>query len=264
MNRRPFSSFSPLVLVLVLALPTVLSAKDEYEWIASATPERTVETGMEVAGIVEKVLVDEGVRVEKGEIILRLRADREELAVEEARIELSRENSRRDHLEAKAARMETMVAENLVSREEFEDARIQAKLAVAGARMAAVRLSLAETERERRVLRAPWDGHVLRVSATEGGIVKAFEPLAEIADAAWLKATFFLDPTAASGADWPDRLRLFAAGESGADAQIAFAVDTVDPFPDPSTERIRLVLRIDPATGVDPGDRLRLVLPHTP
>ncbi len=263
MSRQSFPSFALFLFFLALAAPSGLSAENGYEWTATATPDRTVETGLEVAGIVDEVLVAEGARVEQGDALLRLRADRQELAVEEARIELEREKARRDHLEARATRMETMVAENLVSREEFEDARVQAKLAIAGAEMAATRLALAEADREQRVLRAPWAGHVLRISATEGAIVKAFEPLAELADAAQLKATFFLPPLAAAGPDWTAALRLVPADRENA-SEIPFTVKAVDPFPDPSTERVRLVLRLDPASGVAAGDRLRLLLPTSP
>ncbi len=252
MRSSAFHRFLPLLFLVPAAF-----AADGSSLAPAATlmPERSVEVGLEVAGIVEEVPVSEGGRVSGGDVILRLRATLQTLALEEAQLELRRETIRRDHLVAKAERMETMVAENLVSREEYEDARTQAGMARAGADLAANRVEARRAEVEQRVLTAPWDGFVLRVAAREGEIVKPFDPLAEVADPSRLKAVFFLTPSMVPADPGPDTWRLLAAGK---DSAIPFEVGGIDPFPDPSTERIRLILLVNPSEEVRSGDRVVL------
>jgi membrane fusion protein (multidrug efflux system) len=86
----------------------LLSANLETEKMADVYPR--------IQGIVERVLVDEGDFVKKGQVLLELEADEYKLAEERARLNYMRQKSEFD-------RMESMYKENLLSIEEFDRAK---------------------------------------------------------------------------------------------------------------------------------------------
>jgi RND family efflux transporter MFP subunit len=139
----------------------------------------------EVAGRLAALFVEEGSRVQQGQILGVLRNDDLKAAVEgakaslaaaEADLEEERASAHEAGLERK--RMETLLQRGLVSQSEFDQAEARAKVAEARVFSAAAdvessraRLQSTEVELQKTFIRAPFAGAVLRKEAEVGEIV---------------------------------------------------------------------------------------------
>lgn len=147
-----------------------------------------------VGGPVAKVLVEVGDRVAKGDLMVRLSADvslglrnlREaELQEEEAALETAR-------AQARLASLELRRLENLKKSAAFSQARYEDKLAevarydseVVEAEAAVIRaganLTLIELDLQRADIRAPYNGVVIALQASEGAYVNTGAPVASL------------------------------------------------------------------------------------
>jgi RND family efflux transporter MFP subunit len=138
-----------------------------------------------IPGRLEYLGVDEGSQVTKGEVIARLENQDYQAAVAEARARLSsaraglREaTARRDQLRRDSARIEALTGQDYASRQEAEDvftglAAADARVGVQAAQVdvAAAGLGVAEANLENTLIRAPFDGTVLRKDAEVGEVV---------------------------------------------------------------------------------------------
>ncbi len=138
-----------------------------------------------IPGRLEYLGVDEGSQVVKNEVIARLENQDYRAAVAEARARLSsaraglREaTAQRDQLRRDSARIEALTGQDYASRQEAEDvftglAAAEARVGVQEAQVdvAAAGLGVAEANLENTLIRAPFDGTVLRKDAEVGEVV---------------------------------------------------------------------------------------------
>jgi len=138
-----------------------------------------------IPGRLEYLGVDEGSVVTRDEVIARLENQDYRAAVAEARARLSSARAarreaiaQRDQLRRDSARVEPLSGQDFVSRQEAED--VYTALAAADARVgvqeaqievAAAGLGVAEANLENTLIRAPFDGTVLRKDAEVGEVV---------------------------------------------------------------------------------------------
>lgn len=144
-------------------------------------PERIAEVGTPVAGVIERVEVERGERVRRGQVLAVLRADVERASLDVAR---SRADSNAD-LEAAAAnaafqrdrlqRAEDLFRQNFISQQALDQARTEARLAEQKLRQAREQRAISRQERDvaeaqlaQRVIRSPMDGVVVERHASAG------------------------------------------------------------------------------------------------
>ena len=139
----------------------------------------------EVAGRLDVLRVDEGTRVEKGDVLGVLRNEDQRAAVASAEAALSAATAA--HAEAKASAREAdldlgrrreLVSRGLVSQSEFETAEAKAQVTrsrvestAAEIENARARLDAAKIAYEKTFIRAPFSGAILRKEAEVGEIV---------------------------------------------------------------------------------------------
>jgi len=147
-----------------------------------------------VSGPVAEVLVDVGDRVAEGDIIVRLSSEvsqglrnlREaELQEEEAALETARAQARLASLELR--RLENLKKSAAFSQARYEDklaevARFESEVAEAEATVirAGANLTLVELDLDRADIRAPYNGVVVALQATEGAYVNTGAPVASL------------------------------------------------------------------------------------
>jgi HlyD family secretion protein len=133
-------------------------------------------------GIVQKVLVEEGESVKSGQLLAvlddeqaRLSANLAKAETEQARRALPLLNIRLAANQREEARLAPLVPDQLLSKQEMDQARDQVKLVQAeiAASQAALlvatrRLEVAQYEIEQRTVRAPLDGQIVRRQARPG------------------------------------------------------------------------------------------------
>lgn len=158
----------------------------------------TVKVGARVSGRVEKLLVAVGQKVKAGQVVaviehkdLKAHLDQAEAELHEVRVQLKQAEldlKRRDHL----------VKDELVSREEVDQARREVEVLTARLAAAQARLVTAKINLEYATLKAPISGVVAEVSTQEGETVAASlnaPTFITIVDLARLQVDDFVDET---------------------------------------------------------------------
>lgn len=157
-------------------------------------PNRVVDVGSPVIGVVESVAVERGQRVTKGQVIAVLRANVEQAAVgvaeTRARVtaEVEAAQANYDLARQKAKRAQDLVERNFISAQALEQARTEAdvarqKLAQARGQRAIWNreLSLAEAQLQLRTIRSPSNGIVVERYMSGGERVEE-KPIVRIAN----------------------------------------------------------------------------------
>lgn len=184
-----------LVLVAVLrgaddAVPVRVEPVERRDLVATVTASgtvrarRSVDVSSDVMGRVVELAVEEGERVEAGQVLLRLDPAQPRAALARARAALSQARAEVARLEAGLARAQREHGRvhdlwsrdsTLVSRQQLEEARTELEVARAeltaarhGAEQAEAGLEEAEDQLARTVLRAPIGGKVTRLEIEEG------------------------------------------------------------------------------------------------
>jgi len=157
------------------AVPTAAAERARIERIVVATgtiePEREVEVRPRIPGIVEKVLVEAGDDVEKGQVLVEIEREllatqvREaEAALREARVELRFAGIDRDRLDA-------LEESGAASQQRQDDARARFERAQAAVARAQAQLENLTTQLGYATVVAPLAGRVLDVPVEEGTAV---------------------------------------------------------------------------------------------
>jgi len=149
-------------------------------------PDRTVTLAAKIVGRVVAVNVDEGDRVEMGDVLVdigdaELRAN---LSAAEARLRMEELN--REHQEKLAERVRSLREQGTVSAENLDDANFKVAaaeqtVASATAEVARARAMLGETK-----IRAPFGGVIIRKDIETGDVTSPGEPLLVLEDHAIL------------------------------------------------------------------------------
>jgi len=139
-----------------------------YRTTATLEPERKVDVVAKTAGEVAGILVEEGVHVKRGDLLLSLDDSEERIALEEA--EINEKKERRE-----LARFKKMYEENLISDKEYSDAEY--KYEVARNNYDAAKLKYGYTK-----VRAPFEGVVTKRFVDVGAHVSVGMKLFELAD----------------------------------------------------------------------------------
>ena len=129
-----------------------------------------------VSGFIEKVTFTEGKEVKEGDVLFLIDPREYRDALDRAEAELTRAKTQATLAKSEAERAEPLVAENAISREEY-DARVsgsaQANAAIQAAE-AAVRTAKLNLEWTR--VRAPISGRISRAEVTAGNVVQGGAP----------------------------------------------------------------------------------------
>ena len=181
---------------------------------------QTAELSFELGGKVAALRVDEGDRVEKGDVLAsldtaRLRARRDELLAgrreAQAQLELARLRDRR----ARA-----LVAEDVISPQQGDDARLEAtarraSLARVRAQIASIEVDLSKSE-----LRAPFAGEVAARHLDSGVVVDAGAPVFRLLESARPEVRLGVSPEVAAAIAPGDSVEIFVHG-AGVEGRVA-------------------------------------------
>ncbi len=131
-------------------------------------PGADVRIGSMAVGILAEVLVSEGDHVRRGQLLARIDATPLRDAVRQAAAALNQSKVQEETSAAHLARTQRLTAKGIAARQETEDALAQQAAAVAAKRTAEASLSSAQSQLQRTILRAPFDGIVARVFVSAG------------------------------------------------------------------------------------------------
>lgn len=224
------------------------------------SPYRIAEIRPQVNGIVQKRLFQEGSDVKAGQLLYQIDPAPFQVAYESAKASLAKAQANLPSLKLKAERYDELLAENAVSRQDFDDAiaavdQSRAEIEYWKAAVEAARINLGYTR-----VSAPISGRIGRSSVTEGALVTAYQSTA-------LAVIQQLDPiyvdVAQSSAEL---LRLRRSLESGrlstngeTSKKVRLLLEDGTPYPLEGTLQFRDVT-VDPTTG---SFSLRIEVPNS-
>lgn len=160
-----------------MALPvTVISAQPtrvpiSLEAVAQAEGAREVEVRARVSGILEKRLYTEGQALKVGQALFRIERAPYEIALDQARAQLSEQRARAEQAARESARLSGLVADRAISRKEFDDASASSAIAKANVRAAEAAVRQAELNLSYTSVNAPVAGMSGRALHSEGALV---------------------------------------------------------------------------------------------
>ena len=212
-----------------------------YSTSATLRADRQATVTARTQGIIRQLLVEEGDRVSAGQALAVLEDDEQRIRFESAA-------TTRDIHARELERAENLLAQGLLSEEEFGSARRQAE----ETRHAA---ELAELELSRTVIRAPFGGLILTRQLDTGATVSDGTAVYELAD---------LDPLYAD-VNVPERhvVRLAVAqsvrlNADAAQRETVARIERIAPLVDAATGTVKVTLTVAGAEGLRPGTFVRV------
>lgn len=213
---------------------------------ATLETEEEAEVVAKTQGIVEEILVEEGVRVNKGQVLARLDDEMLAIEVERARAELNR-------LESEFQRSKELFEKNLISKEEFQNARYRFEAQRSAFEAARLNLQYA-------TIQAPISGVVARRYIKAGNMVRQNDPLFKIVNFDHLIANIHVPEVEIK------KLRVGQRAELTFDATNGVAytgrVERISPIVDPASGTVKVTVAVEDGAGnLKPGmfSRVRII-----
>ncbi|WP_440225334.1 efflux RND transporter periplasmic adaptor subunit [Dokdonella sp. MW10] len=222
-----------------------------YAGTATLQAEREATLVGEVPGTVLQMLVEEGDRVRKGQVLARLDADRSRLQLREAEADLQR---RRNDVE----RGDTLLARQLIAANTHDQTR--ADFAVRQAEVDLARVGVARSE-----IRAPFDGVVTRRWIKQGQLLKAGDPVFDVADFRDLRADLRVPERDAGALAKGQKVDFTVDALAGRPFQAV--VERIAPVVDRDSGTVAVTVRVDNAAEtLRPGlfARMEIAFLHVP
>ena len=246
----------PLLRIQTLAVEAASAYEVERSFVGRVEAARESELGFELAGLLEKIWVEEGDSVERGHRVAaldteRLRSRRDELAAAReqalAQLELARSTDARV---AEAAEL------NAVSTQEWDEARQGLQARAAAVKQLEAQIRSLEVEIEKSTLRAPFAGIVSARRVDEGEVLAAGRPVVRLLEAKRLEARVGIAADEANGLAAGDELEAEVRGRS-----FIGRIKAILPERETSTRAVTVLLELpDAASFARSGDLAEITL----
>lgn len=209
---------------------------------------RSAEVRARVAGVVLQRVFREGSEVKEGDVLFQIDPRPFQAAHDNAAAAVARAEAQRDQTRAQAERAEALVGKKLISQQDYELARANARQAEADVAATRATLQLHKLNLALATVRAPISGRIGRALVTEGALVGQGEatPLAQIQQ---------LDPVYVNFTQSSvELLKLRQALQSGkvkragGDAAVTLLLEDGSEYPQKG-QLMFSDLAVDPATG---------------
>jgi membrane fusion protein (multidrug efflux system) len=212
-----------------------------YSTSATLRASRQATVTTRSAGVLRRLLVEEGQRVGAGQAVAELEND-------EQRITLERTQTTLDTRQRELDRVQRLFDQNLVSEDAFEKARRDALDAKHAA-------DLARLELDRTVIHSPFDAMVVRRHLDVGNTVTPGTPVYDLADISPLYADVNVPERHVARLSVGQEVRLTPdASPQGVSAKI----ERIAPAVDPTTGTVKVTLAVGESGALRPGAFVRV------
>jgi RND family efflux transporter MFP subunit len=143
---------------------------------------QNVEVRARVGGYLDKILVDEGQAVRKGQLLFQLNPSEYEVKVAEAQAGLESATAQAQSAEVEMDRVKLLVDKNVISGSELKLARAKMATAQATIQQAKAALANARLLVSLTSIRAPFDGVINRLPFKQGSLIEQGALLTSISD----------------------------------------------------------------------------------
>lgn len=138
---------------------------------------RVADVRPQITGIVQKRMFTEGTDVKAGQILYQIDPAPFRAALDNARAALARSESQLAAIRPRAERLRELVAENAVSKQDYDDAAAALKQAEADVKYWQAMVEAAQINLNYTSINAPISGRIGKSSVTEGALVTAQQPV---------------------------------------------------------------------------------------
>lgn len=177
-----------------LALPVIQLTKQDAtldrDYASNLEAVQNVEVRARAAGYLDKILVDEGKAVKKGQLLFQLNPAEYQVKVAEARASLESATAQAQSSEVEMGRVKLLVDKNIISPSELKLARSKGETARAAIDQAKASLAHAQLLVSLTSIRAPFDGVINRIPFKQGSLIEAGALLTTISDLSEIYAYF--------------------------------------------------------------------------
>jgi RND family efflux transporter MFP subunit len=233
-------------------VPSALAAL-AGRYVATALPKHSAELGPKMSGTLSAVLVDEGDRVKKGQLMFRLSTQSVQLNVAQADTSLAGAKIARDNAERELERQRQLAAKGTISAAVLERAEAAFNSATNAVSQAEVGVSMAKRGNTDSSVSSPIDGIVTRKLKSVGETVTMMPPtpVVIIQDQSTLEVRTRIPETALTKikeGDW------ITAHFTAVDVIRPARIVRIQPTVDAATRTIEIVADIDNKdAGLRPG-----------
>tara|TARA_R110002012_G_scaffold57941_6_gene149849 strand:+ start:14721 stop:16007 length:1287 start_codon:yes stop_codon:yes gene_type:complete len=214
--------------IVVVAPVTEGVVNDKLTAIGTGQAVQSVSVRTLVSGQIAEIPVRPGGKVERGDVLIRLDAAEEELAVERARLTV-------EDATAKVTRLQSLVASSAVSSVEAD----QAQNALDAAKVA---LREAELDLSRRTVTAPISGSLGILAVNTGDYVTSQSEIASIDDRSQILIEFYVPERFASGMEIGKQVTALASSRPG--ERFSGEISAVDNRVDEASRTLRVRAQI--------------------
>jgi membrane fusion protein, multidrug efflux system len=227
-----------------------LRVKEMIAWPATVHSRTVAEIAPKLTARVLEIRVDAGDPIRKGEVIARL--DQKSIAAQErkAAAALAAAKAMVQRALADERRTRDLFRQEAATRETFDSVTARAKSARAKVAEAANALAAVRANRAETVLKAPFDGVVVKRHAEPGDMGLPGKPIVTIQDPAGLRVESYIPVRCARRLSVGDNatVRIDALGRS-----LQARIDAIIPQADPQTHTVLIKAALPRASGLQPG-----------
>ncbi|WP_339951687.1 efflux RND transporter periplasmic adaptor subunit [uncultured Albimonas sp.] len=167
----------------VIAVQRASGLRVETRRLGIVEPARQVQAAFDLAGTVETVAVQEGDRVQAGQLLARLDTARIRVRIDELEAQRAATQTQAELARLTLERQETLRARGFASDQRWDEARLEADRVAATLRQLDAGLAAARIDLDHSELRAPFAGEIASRSADEGAVVSAGQKIIELIEA---------------------------------------------------------------------------------
>lgn len=163
--------------VFSVTTPVVMDVPADRHYVASVQNTSHIELCARVEGFIEKVAVDEGQHVSKGQLIFALGRQAFEMSLRRAHARLKSARADLRMAEIELANTQTLLEKKIIAKVDMDLAQAKADAAAAAVEEAATDVAEAERLLTLTEVRAPFDGIINRLSKKAGSMVNVGDVL---------------------------------------------------------------------------------------
>ncbi len=234
-------------LATVVLAPVVVPEEVIIDGVVEAVHQATVSA--QTSGRIQQINFDVNDFVPKGSVIMRFHDTQQQAEVNAAQAALGEAQARLAEAATEHARVEDLFAKQLVARSMLDKASADHQAAEQKTQGALARLAQAQEELEHTLVRAPYDGILVKRHVEVGELAKPGQPLVSGFSLDKLRVTADVSQALITSLRKKVAARILVADKS-----LAVTEMTIYPFADPQTHtfRVRANFSSD-AGGIHPG-----------
>jgi RND family efflux transporter MFP subunit len=140
----------------------------QAEFVGTVYYKELSDVAAELGGIVDEVRYEEGVRIKKGDVLVKLNSDLLEKTIQATKASYEEALSDLKSSEINLNRMDKLIKEELISQQSYDDQSYRVKSRQKRAASLQAELDRKETELKKMTIRVPYDAVVIKKHAERG------------------------------------------------------------------------------------------------